>query len=619
MPSYDKMLERLLDKTDQHVAVLDADGRFVWLNRPAATFLGRTAEDLVGVEIIEVVHASDRDRVRNAILSWIPDEAESRLALDVRLDRGDGQESYGRWSLVRNDAPGPQSGMFASYIQDITDSTVLTQRLARSESRMRSVLSGLLDGVVTIDVKGTIQSASKSMHRIFGWDPVELIGRNVNVLMPEPHHSNHDEYLAKYASTGETWILNTVRQFDVVRKDGSRFPCELSVSRVDVPDGGGAVFCGVLRDATDRILAARELEASERRFRAMFEQEHQLVLLVGPDQRIVECNPAVSRFLGLESQDSLRGSSLSDLAWWPDPSGATATLEDWFRRASKAHTVEADLELLDGFGTLRVADLSLKPVQFDENSPDYFLLEVRDITDVRRSQQRETNLLRTLAQLGESAAVLAHEIKNPITSIHVALRAVAHQLGQDEREALEDMASRLQALETTLHRTLSFTKPFDLNPGSFSVEAWIEDAVQQMLPEAELSGIRIDVDVEEGLSLVRADRHFAVELVVNLIRNAIDAIQSTNTKGGRIQISGETGDAGTIRLHVDDDGPGIDPARRHDLFRPFVTGKPQGTGIGLAVCRKIAEEHDAEIEVGQPALGGARFTLTWPTVVRPSA
>lgn len=121
---------------------------------------------------------------------------------------------------------------------------------ADPESHSRAVLAAALDPIITINASGVIQSASDSVLRVFGWSPAELIGRNISVLMPEPHRSAHDGYLARYGATGRTRILNHPRRLEAVRRDGSRFPIELSVSRADIPTMAEPLFVGIIRDLT---------------------------------------------------------------------------------------------------------------------------------------------------------------------------------------------------------------------------------------------------------------------------------------------------------------------------------------------------------------------------------
>ena len=122
-------------------------------------------------------------------------------------------------------------------------------------SRAQAVLSSALHPVITIDSRGVIQSASESVHRVFGHRPAELVGRNVSILMTEPHRSSHDGYLARYAQTGRTGVLGRPRVFEAQHKDGRKLMIEIAVSRVEAPGEDPSLFTAVIRDITDEKLA----------------------------------------------------------------------------------------------------------------------------------------------------------------------------------------------------------------------------------------------------------------------------------------------------------------------------------------------------------------------------
>lgn len=127
-----------------------------------------------------------------------------------------------------------------------------------------SILASTLDPIVTINARGEIQTASDSIERVFGWTPAELIGRNIAVLMPEPHRSAHDGYLHRYRQTGKTHILNRTREFDGVRKDGTLVPIEISVARVEVPGREEPLFTGIIHDVSERKRTEAEKELIQR-------------------------------------------------------------------------------------------------------------------------------------------------------------------------------------------------------------------------------------------------------------------------------------------------------------------------------------------------------------------
>ncbi|MHC4427927.1 MAG: two-component system sensor histidine kinase NtrB [Planctomycetota bacterium] len=145
--------------------------------------------------------------------------------------------------------------------------TALEEELRHMVARYEAILASTLDPVITIDSHGVIVAASDSTERVFGWTPEELVGRDVSVLMPEPHRGRHPEYLERYRRTGETTILGRPRELEAVRRDGSIIPIELCVGRAEVP-GGEPLFTGIIRDITEHKRAEDEL----RRYREHLEE-----------------------------------------------------------------------------------------------------------------------------------------------------------------------------------------------------------------------------------------------------------------------------------------------------------------------------------------------------------
>jgi len=461
----------------------------------------------------------------------------------------------------------------------------------------------MLDPVVTIDDHGKILEANESCQRVFGYEPSELIGENVRILMAEPHRSAHDGYLAKYRKTGETTILGRLREFPAVCKDGRRIEIELSVSRIEIP-GESAVYCGSFRDITDRKEADRALRESERRFRAIFDGEFQLVSLLDPEGSVLEIN----RSLGRTDADRERvvGRAFWELDGW-FPEQERVRLRDAVRAAARSEFVRFEIQMQGAGGQPLDVDFSVKPILDEEEKVELLIVEGRDITELKAAQRRETAMTRAFAQIGESASLLAHEIKNPITSVNLALRAVAKHLGEDEQVVLAELVERMQRLEKLMRRTLSLTRPLDLGIVECTPDRIIADVEVLMLPHLESAGIRLESEVAADCDSFAADPDLLEDVLTNLVRNAADAMQG----GGRIALSFAR-EGNDVLMQVDDDGPGIPERIRETLFRPFVSTKSGGTGLGLALARKIVEAHGGTIEAHQSPLGGARFEIRLP-------
>ena len=184
-------------------------------------------------------------------------------------------------------------GVFRGYRgvgTDITSRRRAEMALRESEERLRAVIDSMVIGVITIDEQGVVQSFSPGAEHMFGYALDEVLGKNVNMLMPEPRRSGHDGYIANYLNTGEAKIIGKGRLLDGRCKDGSAFPMELDISEMMV--GGRRLFSGVVRDITVRKQAEDALRESEARFRGAIESLHEGFALYDAEGRLVICNAA---------------------------------------------------------------------------------------------------------------------------------------------------------------------------------------------------------------------------------------------------------------------------------------------------------------------------------------
>ncbi|HET8744971.1 MAG TPA: PAS domain S-box protein, partial [Ramlibacter sp.] len=181
--------------------------------------------------------------------------------------------------------------------------SALAQR-AESEARLRAVFDHALDAIITIDSRGVVQSFNPAAERIFGWRADEVIGRNVNMLMPGPDRQRHDSYLDNYLRGGKPKIIGIGRLVVGLRKDGSTFPLDLGVS--EMPVGDQRFFCGIVRDVTERLRAETAVRQSERKLRSYIEQSLDGVAVVDGEGRYLEVNPAAADMLGYTEEELLR-------------------------------------------------------------------------------------------------------------------------------------------------------------------------------------------------------------------------------------------------------------------------------------------------------------------------
>lgn len=217
-------------------------------------------------------------------------------------------------------------GVFRGYRgvgTDITSRQRAEEALRESEERLRAVIDSMVIGVITIDEQGVVQSFSPGAERMFGFAPGEVVGNNVRMLMPGPHRSAHDGYIANYLTTGEARIIGMGRQVDGRRKDGSTFPMELEVG--EMMAGGRRLFSGVVRDITVRKQAEASLRESEARFRAVVDHSPAKIHIKDAQGRYTLINREAEKLFGVTDEEG-RGKTSHEL--FPEEIADSITAHD---------------------------------------------------------------------------------------------------------------------------------------------------------------------------------------------------------------------------------------------------------------------------------------------------
>jgi signal transduction histidine kinase len=217
-----------------------------------------------------------------------------------------------------------------------------------------------------------------------------------------------------------------------------------------------------------------------------------------------------------------------------------------------------------------------------------------------------------LAAIGELSAAVAHGIRNPLAGIRIAAQLGLEQVGDNAgvRESLDDVLGAVDRLEAQVRGILDFARPFEPRFEPVEVAALLDDFGGQIAAQCERRGVAVDVRIAAGTRSVRADASHLTQVLHELVRNALEAMPH----GGRITLAAENvaGDAPRVRLVVEDSGSGVPAEQQERIFRLFATTKTGGTGVGLAVARKIVERHGGTLRLETVAPASARFAIELP-------
>lgn len=468
---------------------LDDQARINLLNRRGYELLGAAGERLLGRDWIdEFVPDDDRPAIREMFNESMQGRRELPIHFENEIVVRDGRHRKFKWhNLILRDDQGRSTGVLCSG-EDVTDRQRTEEKLEASqaaldrtrnelyasEQLMAAVVESAVEGIITIETSGLIQTANSAACRIFGYEHAEMVGKNVSMLMPSPDREQHDGYLSRYVQTGVPGIIGRGREVIALRKNGEHFPIHLSVS--DVRDHTTRVFTGVVRDLTEEKRLQKKLQEQE-----------------------------------------------------------------------------------------------------------------------------------ALAAIGQMAAVVAHEVKNPLAGIAGVIQILRGRYPKEsgEHQIMGEVLTRIDALVETLQDLLLYARPRDLKLADVPLNDLLAETARLLAVDPRSKDVKVEMPISQ--CTLKVDVDYLREALLNIYLNAAQAM---NGKGEiRTELSEKDG---ACFIRVADTGPGIPPEIRARVFEPFFTTKGRGTGLGLALVKRVIERHGGAVSIDCPAAGGTVVTLKIP-------
>ncbi len=492
----------------------------------------------------------------------------------------------------------------------------------KGELDFRALLDAAVDAIVMIDHQGTIEDFSAAAERLFGYTAGEIVGRNVSELMPEPHRSEHDSYLARYARTREPHIIGIGREVVARRKDGTLVDCELAVGRV--ADVEPPRFVGFIRDITRRKEADDLLTRSEAELRLaqqLANLGNYVVHLAGEEPDYF--SPQLYRILQIPAG----GETVAREEFferWVHPADRDRVLDALRRLDAGSAALDIEYQVVLRDKTQRHLHHIAQAVRDAEGRVVKHVGTIHDVTDrrhaqdeARQLQERLTHFSR-LSTMGEMAAGLAHEINQPLSAIATYAQACQRFLKQPEPDlgdvlaALEQINAQALRAGEVIRRLRNFVKNREVKREAVDCSRLLDDLRMLAETDARLHNVRLRIDAEEELPTVYADPIQLQQVVLNLVRNAIDAMADSPEDRREVLLMTRRNGESEVQITVADHGSGLAPEATEHLFNPFFTTKAGGTGLGLAISKSIVRAHGGRLWHTPNEESGARFHFTLP-------
>ena len=501
-------------------------------------------------------------------------------------------------------------------------SSVADERARLTEAEFSALLDAAVDGIVIMDADGRIEGFNASAERLFGFSPEEVTGRNVGMLMSEACRSEQEDTPVLQLRLRKPNLVGSSRELVARRRDGTTFPVELAVGEVrsQVPR-----YVGIIRDISERKEIERRLTQREHELRLTIENAPIPIATVGLDGVVLSANPSFCKMLGFAQREIAR-MSFRDFTF-PDDLPLTVTLmEEALRGEGDTYTYQKRYVHKDG----RVVHVVLHNgvVRDEQGQPVMIVVQVEDLTERMKAEEEAREHRERLAHvdrlnvMGEMAASIAHEINQPLSAIanytNAAYRRVsAGRLdGEKLSASLVKIDEQAQRAGEVVRRLRNLVKKRESQRELLDINDLVCDSLRLAEVDARIHDVVVDVSLTESPSRVLADPVQIEQVILNLLRNAIDAMGMAPKDDNRLLVRTEERD-NFVEVSVCDRGSGITKVHEKHLFEPFFTTKVAGMGMGLSISHSIVSAHGGRFWFTRNPERGVTFYFSLPTASGP--
>lgn len=521
-------------------------------------------------------------------------------------------------------------------------SNPMIQRLEESVARTHAFLETALDGIIIMDHEGRITDFNPAAEKIFGYSKTEIIGRLLaETIIPPDLRERHNQGLARYLATGETSLLGQRIEISAVRADGGEFPIELTIARIGHSEP--PQFTGFLRDISER----KQAEARLQKLSSVVEQIADHVVVTNKDGVIEYVNPAFEKDSGYTKEEAIGKTPRILQSGKQD----RRFYEKLWETILSGEVFQDVIINKRKDGTLYCEEKMITPLIDARGNTTHFVATGKDITERKRAEQelaeerdnlertvkeRTQELSRSLVQLKDAnirleeanqhktrfLSSMSHELRTPLNAVigFADLLGGQHfgELNEKQVQYVSQIHESGRHLLALINDLLDIAK---VDAGAMEVESQmlslteVVDAIVSMMDsQFRKKSLAVKTSVDPSIETFVADSRKLKQILLNLLSNAI----KFTPEKGRIEVRVTRDNSGGARFEVKDTGIGIEADMQEYIFSEFRQAKPErdahlgGTGIGLALSRRLVELHGGEIGVVSEPGKGSTFWFTLP-------
>ena len=620
----------LLDAAVDAIMSMDERGAILAFNPAAERMFGYAAEEVIGQNVKILMPSPFREEHDGYIARYLA-TGEARvigITREVVALRKDGTVFPVELSVA--EARLGDRRVFMGIHRDISERK-------RAEEKFRLTVEAAPYAMVMVDHHGEIVLVNLQTEKLFGYTRHELLGQPVEVLVPERFRAKQPHYRGEFLANPEARSLGIGHELHARRKDGSEFPVEIGLNPIKT-DEGPLVLSAVV-DITERKRAEEARRQSEGSLREQAGVlEHAQVLVRGLGDRIILWSQGAARLYGWSREEAL-GRVSHDLlrTTFPDPldviraelerqgewegelvhrgkDGAAITVAShWILRRDEGGVPQAVLEVDIDITDRKRAEEAL---QGSNQNLEKALAEVQAKSDEVKAMTQQLWQAAKLASVGELAAGIAHELNNPLATVSLRIESVLTRTPADDprRRALEIIEQETKRMGNLVSDLLQFSRRGREEVSTVDVRQELVKAIELIHHHLRKRLITVVRELAPDTPTIFADRQKLLQVFLNLLANAGDAMPQGGTLILRTAPASLESDAPAVRIEFSDTGGGIPAENLEKVMDHFFTTKEegQGTGLGLAICRRIVQEHHGTIQMLSEVGKGTTVRIVLP-------